>query len=231
MIIEMRERLGFEQCHDGLRHDRNLRCRLLHPAWRSRRAGGIDIGPCCSRAWSYASSTTKARRSPFGTEGELLVRGFQVTPGYLDDPEQTAEAIDGDGWLHTGDIAVMDDAGYIDITDRKKDMFIMGGFNAYPAEIERVMVEHPRVGIVAVIGVPDERMGEVGAAFIVASPEGDPDTEELIAWCRERMANYKVPRHCWVVDELPLTASNKVRKPELRDLAVAHLGSNGSNNA
>jgi acyl-CoA synthetase (AMP-forming)/AMP-acid ligase II len=157
-----------------------------------------------------------------GTEGELLVRGYQVTPGYLDEPEQTAEAIDLEGWLHTGDVAVMDETGYIDITDRKKDMFIMGGFNAYPAEIERVMVEHPLVGLVAVIGVPDQRMGEVGAAFVVPSPDGRPDPAELIAWCRETMANYKVPRHVWVVDALPLTASNKVRKPELR-LRAAEL--------
>ena len=158
-----------------------------------------------------------------GVEGELLVRGFQVTPGYLDAPEQTAEAIDNDGWLHTGDVAIMNEQGYIDITDRMKDMFIMGGFNAYPAEIERVLVEHPLVGIAAVIGVPDERMGEVGAAFIVPSPQGAPDVDELIAWCREQMANYKVPRHVWFVDELPLTASNKVRKPELRDMATGLL--------
>ena len=160
---------------------------------------------------------------PRGTEGELLVRGYVVTPGYLDEPEQTAEAIDAEGWLHTGDIAVMDANGYIDITDRKKDMFIVGGFNAYPAEIERMMVEHPLVGLVAVIGVPDGRLGEVGAAFVVPSPEGRPDEAELIAWCRERMANYKVPRHIWLVDELPLTASNKVRKPELRQEAVDRL--------
>ena len=164
---------------------------------------------------------------PAGTEGELLVRGYQVTPGYLDAPEQTAEAIDPDGWLHTGDIAVMDDGGYIDITDRKKDMFIVGGFNAYPAEIERVMLEHPEVGMVAVIGVPDDRLGEVGAAFVVPAPERGPDPgvlpERLTAWCRERMANYKVPRHVWEVEDLPLTASNKVRKPDLRAMAVARL--------
>ncbi|MEL7207130.1 MAG: fatty acid--CoA ligase, partial [Actinomycetota bacterium] len=143
--------------------------------------------------------------------------------GYLDDPVQTAEAIDADGWLHTGDIAVMDANGYIDITDRKKDMFIMGGFNAYPAEIERVMMEHPLVGMVAVVGVPDERMGEVGAAFVVAAPEGRPEPDAVVAWCREHLANYKVPRHLWLVDELPLTASNKVRKPELRKLAAERL--------
>jgi acyl-CoA synthetase (AMP-forming)/AMP-acid ligase II len=161
------------------------------------------------------------------TEGELLVRGFQVTPGYLDAPEQTAEAIDADGWLHTGDIAVMNTLGYIDITDRKKDMFIIGGFNAYPAEIERMLIEHPLVGMASVIGIPDERMGEVGAAFIVPSPDATPTEHEIIEWCREYMANYKVPRHVWIVDELPLTASNKVRKPELRDMATGLLNGSG----
>ncbi len=158
-----------------------------------------------------------------GAEGELLVRGYQVTPGYLDEPEKTAETIDADGWLHTGDIAVMNADGYIDITDRKKDMFIMGGFNAYPAEIERVLVEHPSVGMVAVVGVPDRAMGEVGAAFVVPSPSGRPEPEELIAWSRERMANYKVPRFVWLVDELPLNPSNKVLKPVLRERAAQIL--------
>ena len=166
---------------------------------------------------------------PRGEAGELLVRGYQVTPGYLDEPEQTAEAIDGDGWLHTGDVAVMDEAGYIDITDRTKDMFIIGGFNAYPAEIERQLVEHPGVGIAAVIGVPDQRMGEVGAAFVVRSPDAVETLtgDELIAWARQRMANYKVPRHVWFVEDLPLTASNKVRKPDLRASAVERLAGAG----
>ncbi len=156
---------------------------------------------------------------PRGTEGELLVRGYQVTPGYLDNPEATAETITPDGWLRTGDIAVMDDAGYIDITDRKKDMFIMGGFNAYPAEIERMMIEHPEIGLVAVIGVPDQRMGEVGAAFVIPAPGASPTAEGIIEWCREKMANYKVPRFVWFVDQLPMTASGKVQKPELRALS------------
>ena len=163
---------------------------------------------------------------PRNTPGELLVRGYQVTPGYLDDPVQTAETIDQDGWLHTGDVAVMDDNGYIDITDRKKDMFIVGGFNAYPAEIERVMLEHPQIGIVAVIGVTDERLGEVGAAYVVAVPGAIPDPEAVIGWCRQRMANYKAPRYVWIVDDLPLTASNKVRKTELRQDAIKRLETN-----
>ncbi len=154
-----------------------------------------------------------------GTPGELLVRGFCVMGGYLDDPEQTKEAIDEDGWLKTGDICVMDANGYIDITDRKKDMFINGGFNAYPAEIEQMMLDHPDIGQVAVIGVPDERLGEVGAAFIVPTPTSEPNVRQILGWCREQMANYKAPRYCWVVDSLPLNPSNKVLKTDLREMA------------
>ena len=153
---------------------------------------------------------------PRGEPGEILVRGYNLMTGYLDDPEQTAEAIDEDGWLHTGDIGVMDEAGYIDITDRKKDMFIVGGFNAYPAEIESMLSEHPDVGQVAVVGVADERLGEVGVAFVVPRPDSAPSADEIIAWSRDRMANYKVPRRVELVDELPLNASNKVLKYELR---------------
>jgi len=158
-----------------------------------------------------------------GQPGELLVKGYAVMRGYLDEPEQTAETIDEFGWMKTGDICVMDADGYIDITDRKKDMFINGGFNAYPAEIESMMLEHPEVGQVSVIGVPDERLGEVGAAFIVATPAGAPNLAELEAWCKKEMANYKVPRHFWLIDELPLNPSNKVLKTELREKAAELL--------
>jgi acyl-CoA synthetase (AMP-forming)/AMP-acid ligase II len=156
-----------------------------------------------------------------GGPGEIVVRGYNVMTGYLDDPQQTAEAVDTDGWLHTGDIGVMDDAGNIDITDRKKDMFIVGGFNAYPAEIEAMLGEHPDVGQAAVVGVPDDRLGEVGVAFVVPRPDTAPSPDEIIAWSRERMANYKVPRRVEVVPALPLNASNKVLKYELRARATA----------
>jgi acyl-CoA synthetase (AMP-forming)/AMP-acid ligase II len=160
---------------------------------------------------------------PQGSPGELWVRGYQVTRGYLDDPEQTADTITPDGWLRTGDVVVMDERGYIDITDRKKDMFIVGGFNAYPAEIERMMIEHPDVGAVAVIGVSDDRLGEVGVAYVVPAAGRSPDPDGLLAWCRERMANYKVPRRVWVVPDLPLNASGKVTKADLRADAAARL--------
>jgi HIP---CoA ligase len=153
---------------------------------------------------------------PAGEPGEVVVRGYNVMRGFVDDPEGTADAIDADGWLHTGDIGIMDERGNLRITDRKKDMYIVGGFNAYPAEIENMILAHPSVSQVAVIGVPDPRLGEVGFAFVIARPEHAVDPDELISWCRERMANYKVPRHVEVVDAFPLNATGKVLKYELR---------------
>jgi acyl-CoA synthetase (AMP-forming)/AMP-acid ligase II len=160
---------------------------------------------------------------PTGESGEVVIRGYNVMQGFVDDPEATAEAIDRGGWLHTGDVGVLDDRGNLRITDRKKDMFIIGGFNAYPAEIENMVSDHPAVSQVAIVGVPDERMGEVGYAFVVLRPGQTVDAETLIAWSRERMANYKVPRHVQVVDALPLNASGKVLKYELREKAKTEL--------
>jgi HIP---CoA ligase len=152
-----------------------------------------------------------------GEPGEVVTRGYHVMQGYFEDPDETARAIDRDGWLHTGDIGVMDARGYIRITDRKKDMYIAGGFNAYPAEIEGILLRHPAVAQVAVIGVPDDRLGEVGRAFVVPRPGQTVDPSQLIAWAREQMANYKVPRSVMVVDALPLNAAGKVLKYELRN--------------
>jgi HIP---CoA ligase len=151
-----------------------------------------------------------------GEPGEVVVRGYNVMQGYFEDPDATAETIDADGWLHTGDIGVLDDRGNLRITDRLKDMYVAGGFNAYPAEIEQVLATHPAIAESAVVGVPDERLGEVGKAFVVARPGADIDTGEVVAFCRERMANYKVPRSVEVVDALPRNASGKVLKFELR---------------
>jgi acyl-CoA synthetase (AMP-forming)/AMP-acid ligase II len=156
-----------------------------------------------------------------GEPGEVVVRGYNVLRGYFDDPAATAEAIDDDGWLHTGDIGVMDDRGYVQITDRKKDMFIVGGFNAYPAEIENAMLAHEAIGQVAVVGTADERLGEVGVAFVVLRPEAQLSEDDLIAWCRDRMANFKVPSRVLFVDELPLNATGKVLKYELRARAAS----------
>jgi acyl-CoA synthetase (AMP-forming)/AMP-acid ligase II len=151
-----------------------------------------------------------------GSPGEILVRGYNVMRGYFDAPEQTRQAIDTDGWLHTGDVGTMDEAGYVAITDRLKDMFIVGGFNAYPAEIEAALLRHPDVAMVAVVGIPDRRLGEVGMAFIVPAGGTFPTEESIIAWSRTEMANYKVPRRVAFVEALPLNAVGKVLKDELR---------------
>jgi acyl-CoA synthetase (AMP-forming)/AMP-acid ligase II len=154
-----------------------------------------------------------------GEPGEVVVRGYNVMRGYFDDEAATTETIDSDGWLHTGDIGVMNERRYLRITDRIKDMFIMGGFNCYPAEIESMLCSHDAVAQVAVIGVPDERMGEVGMAFVVPMPGATLDEKAIIAWCRENMANYKVPRHVSILDELPMNAMGKVTKFVLRERA------------
>jgi acyl-CoA synthetase (AMP-forming)/AMP-acid ligase II len=151
-----------------------------------------------------------------GTPGEIWVRGFNVMRGYLDDPEETAKTVDSAGWLHTGDVGTMDDRGYLKITDRIKDLYIYSGFNCYPAEIENLMYRNPGIGQVAVVGVPDEKMGEVGVAFVVPRPGAELTPDGVIAWCRANMANYKVPRRVEIVPALPTNASGKVLKYELR---------------
>jgi len=159
---------------------------------------------------------TNNNEVPQGEPGEIVVRGFNVMQGYFENDKATAETIDSDGWLHTGDIGVMDEQGNLRITDRLKDMFITGGFNCYPAEIEKMIAGMDGVAMCAVIGVPDERMGEVAAAFIVPKPGAQLDEKGVIAWCRENMANYKVPRFVRFESALPLNASGKVLKTELK---------------
>jgi acyl-CoA synthetase (AMP-forming)/AMP-acid ligase II len=168
------------------------------------------------------------REVPRGDPGEIVVRGYTVMSGYWGNEEATSEAIDAGGWLHTGDIGVMDEDGNVKITDRVKDMYMVGGFNAYPAEIEAILRGHGAVAQVAVVGVPDERMGEVGIAYVVpAAPvPPDPDAADLtgraiLSWSRGAMANYKVPRGVVLVDALPVNASGKVLKRELRDRHAA----------
>ncbi|HEY6650332.1 MAG TPA: FadD3 family acyl-CoA ligase [Mycobacterium sp.] len=150
-------------------------------------------------------------------DSEVLVRGYGVMQGYLDDPVATAEAIDADGWLHTGDLGSFTASGRLRIVGRKKDMFIVGGFNAYPAEIEGFLLEHPSVAQAAVIGVPDKRLGQVGKAFVVVQGNDGVTSEDLISWSRQRMAGFKVPRYVEFLDELPLNATGKVMKDQLQD--------------
>ena len=151
------------------------------------------------------------------------MRGYHVMQGYFEDEEETRKTIDAEGWLHTGDVAVMDERGYLRITDRIKDMFITGGFNCYPAEIESLLYAHGGIAQAAVIGIPDERLGEVGKAFIVPAPGAKLTPAAVIAWCREQMANYKVPRSVEIVDALPLNASGKVMKFVLRERSGRRL--------
>ena len=168
-----------------------------------------------------APSVVPARPLPPGESGEVLVRGYNVMRGYHEDPVATAATIDRDGWLHTGDIGVLDADGNLRITDRLKDMYISGGFNVYPAEVEQVVVRHPAVSEAAVVGIPDARLGEVGAAFVLLRPEQDAATapSSILAFCRERLANYKVPALVLVADSLPRNAVGKVLKYELRNRA------------
>jgi len=158
--------------------------------------------------------------APRGEAGEIWVRGYNVMRGYYEDAAETAKTIDAEGWLHTGDVGVMDARGYLRITDRIKDMYITGGFNCYPAEIENLIYQHPGVAQVAVIGVPHERQGEIGMAFVVPAPGATIDPAALITWCKANMANYKVPGSVRVVSALPMNASGKVVKGELRKVAT-----------
>ena len=148
-----------------------------------------------------------------GDRDEILLRGPNVMLGYLDDPGATATAIDSDGWLHTGDVGHLDDRGYLTITDRLKDMYISGGFNVYPAEVEQAIARLAGVTESAVVGAPDERLGEVGKAFVVAA---GLSTEDVIAHCTRLLANYKVPKTVEFVGELPRNAAGKVLKRVLR---------------
>jgi acyl-CoA synthetase (AMP-forming)/AMP-acid ligase II len=159
-----------------------------------------------------------------GEPGEVVIRGETVMRGYFEDPEATAAAIDAGGWLHTGDLGTFDDDGYLCIVGRIKDMFIVGGFNAYPAEIENLLLRHPRISQVAVIGVPDARLGEVGMAFVVLDPGPPLEASEVVEWSRAEMANFKVPRFVEFVDALPMNATGKVVKDDLRAWAMKKPG-------
>jgi acyl-CoA synthetase (AMP-forming)/AMP-acid ligase II len=150
-------------------------------------------------------------------EGELLLRGEYVMLGYLDDPDATQAAIDDDGWLHTGDVGTLDEAGNLRITDRLKDMYISGGFNVYPAEVEQALMRLDGVADVAVVGVPDERLGEVGKAYVVSTANSRLTAADVIAFARERLANFKVPRQVEFIEALPRNLGGKVLKTALRE--------------
>ena len=185
------------------------------PETISRTAGVATAG------FELRIADAEGRPLPPGEDGEIQLRGPNTMLGYLDDPAATAAAIDPDGWLRTGDVGHLDERGYLTITDRLKDMFTVGGFNVYPAEIENELARLEEVVAGAVVGVPDERLGEVGAAYLIAKPGHHLTEEGVIAHCRARLANYKVPRRVVFVDELPRNAAGKVLKHELRRRALA----------
>jgi len=215
LIERMRSELGFRTVITGYGLTESTGCvSMCRPGdspERIARTCGAPIPGVEVRVVDEAGSEL-----PRGSEGELLVRGYNVMLGYFDDEAATQAAVDADGWLHTGDIGIMDEVGYLRITDRKKDMFIVGGFNCYPAEIENLLSAHPAIAQVAVVGVPDERMGEVGQAYVVLRPGVEIDEPSLIAWCRDNMANYKVPRRILFRKELPTNASGKIQRFMLR---------------
>jgi acyl-CoA synthetase (AMP-forming)/AMP-acid ligase II len=177
----------------------------------------VTVATTCGRPIADFELRIDTPRDDTGA-GEVLLRGPNVMLGYLDDPEATAAAIDSEGWLHTGDIGTVDNAGNLRITDRLKDMYICGGFNVYPAEIEQALARLDGVADVAVIGVADERLGEVGRAFIVRRPGATLDEDAVIAYSREHLANFKAPRSVVFIDALPRNAGGKVVKPTLREM-------------
>jgi fatty-acyl-CoA synthase len=160
---------------------------------------------------------------PRGTSGELCTRGYSVMLGYWDDEERTDEDIDKVGWIHTGDLAVIDDEGYCDIVGRVKDMIIRGGENIYPREIEEYLFQHPKVQEVAVFGVPDEKYGEAVAAWIRLHEGQTADADEIRAYCNEQIAYYKVPKHIFIVDEFPMTVTGKIQKFIMREKTIEEL--------
>ena len=178
----------------------------------------VTVATTCGRPMAGFELRIDTPRDDTGA-GEVLLRGPNVMLGYLDDPQATTEAIDAEGWLHTGDIGIVDEAGNLRITDRLKDMYKCGGFNVYPAEVEQTLARMEGVTEVAVIGIPDERLGEVGRAFVVRRPDSKIDEATVIAYSREHLANFKAPRSVVFTDSLPRNAGGKVVKPTLRKMS------------
>lgn len=210
LVLDMRDKLGFSEVYTG---------------YGLTECGVVSI---CCKGDDFKVIANTAGKAIEGTEvkvvddeghtvdvgeiGTINVRGFNVMQGYFNDETATKATIDEQGWLDTGDIGWVNEQGYIKITDRAKDMYICGGFNCYPADIENLLLQHPAIIDVAVIGVTNERMGEVGQAYVVCSGDETPTTQQLTDWAKEKMANFKVPRQFVVVDSLPRNASGKVQK-------------------
>jgi fatty-acyl-CoA synthase len=187
-----------------------------------KRVGSVGrVGPHLEiKIIDPVSGDTVAR----GDSGEFCTRGYSVMKGYWNDPERTREAIDADGWMHTGDLATMDDQGYANIVGRSKDMVIRGGENLYPREIEEFLYAHPDIADVQVVGVPDERYGEELMAWIIPRPGASLDREDVESFCRGKIAHQKIPRYVTLTDAFPMTVTGKVQKYKLRERAIADLG-------
>ena len=159
-----------------------------------------------------------------GEPGELCTRGYSVMIGYWNDPEKTAEAVDAEGWMHTGDLATIDDEGYCNIVGRIKDMIIRGGENVYPREIEEYLFRHPKIEDVQVIGVPDPKYGEEICAWVKLRSGETSSLEEIAGFCKGQIAHYKIPRYVKFVDSFPMTVTGKIQKFEMRKATIAELG-------
>ena len=166
----------------------------------------------------------EGRVVPRGQTGELCTRGYSVMLGYWDDPARTSEVLDAAGWMHTGDLATLDEAGYCNIVGRSKDMVIRGGENVYPREIEEFLYRHPAIQDVQVIGVPDHKYGEELCAWVIVRPGEVLEADALREFCRGQIAHYKVPRYVKFVESFPMTVTGKVRKVEMRATMILELG-------
>ncbi len=188
-----------------------------NPAYGPNKPGTIGV-PYPGNAFRVVDAEDPDKDMPPGERGELMYRGPLVMIGYYNNPQATAETIRPDGWLHTGDIATMDEDGFATIVDRKKDMILTAGFNVYPAEIERVLCMHPAVALAAVGSVPDEAKGELAKAYVMRKPGAEPSRAALVAHCREHLAAYKVPRGIQFVESVPMTSSGKIMRRLLREI-------------
>ena len=196
-----------------------------NPVYGMRKEGSVGV-PVSDTDAKIVDIEDGLTEMSIGVEGELLIRGPQVMKGYWNRPEATDEMIK-DGWLYTGDLATMDEDGYFRIVGRKKDMILCSGYNVYPDEVDRVLMGHPAVLEAATIGVPDERRGETVKSFIVLKPGAKVTAEDLIAYCREHLAAYKIPRSVEFRDSLPMSAALKILRRELRDEEMAKLQTTG----
>jgi fatty-acyl-CoA synthase len=223
VMQQIRDRMGMDAvvyCYGLSEASPNIICSRFDAPWPERVAGiARPHDGMAARIVDPASGVD----CPPGTVGEILVKGWSVMKGYYNKPEETAKAIDGEGWLHSGDLGTIDAEGRLRFIGRAKDIFRVGGENVSPADVEEVLHRHPKVKQAQVIGVPDARLGEVAAAYLILNDDAAGEADEFIAWCRERCANFKVPRYVRIIDSfegIGMTGSSKVQKNKLREQAL-----------